>query len=183
MIVAVKKVYDLVKNNLSINREELAASMIMKDEVASQSPYLQKIFFSYIDKKTDSFIICSKYCDGGTLVDLLSDPSKYRYSFSQCIYISIGILKGIAILHSLGMAHNDIKSSNVLIKIDVMTGMSNPSICDFGCMDPVSVSQDVKAEMNKALRTSRLLPFGTSKYRDPSINSNKTTDLKYDLYR
>jgi serine/threonine protein kinase len=181
--VAVKEVSGIKINLLSIKREKFAASILMKDDEAANSRNLQNILFCYIDVATDSFIICSEYCDGGTLVDLLSNISKCTYSFFECLDIFIGILNGVAILHRLGLAHNDIKSSNILIKKDPLTGIRIPVLADYGCMDPVEISSINKATMTQALKTSRLLPYGTPVYRDPCNNSNKTIHLKCDLFR
>jgi hypothetical protein len=181
--VAVKKVTDLSTNNLSTKREKSAASILKRNKDASESLNIQRIIFCYVDIDNDTFVICSLYCNGGSLVDLLSCPSKYDYSISQCLLVCIGILRGFAILHDIGMAHNDFKSSNCLITIDITTGEITPSICDFGCMDHVSPSSSDLSLRTVSLKTSKLELWGTATYRCPSRISNKTTDLKSDLYR
>lgn len=129
-------------------------------------PNIVKLFesFEFFNRKKEKFyILIEEYCSNGDLLKYISTKSKK--SKKEIRSISRGITEGIKYLHDEGIAHCDIKPSNILL-----TKNKIPKICDFN--------------MSKYIRNpgpnSRA---GTTAYSPPEIYLAKPIDfLKADIW-
>jgi serine/threonine protein kinase len=72
-------------------------------------------------------VMVMKYAKGGSLRDLMGKLWKKKIMQpSQCVEISMGILKGLEVLHRNMIVHRDIKPENILIDDNL------PKIADLG---------------------------------------------------
>lgn len=86
------------------------------------------------DPVTKKHFIISELMDC-SLFGIIHQPHKVKWQgdFTPCLSIELamGILSGIAYLHSLSLVHADLKSSNILIDHSSSSKLL-PRICDFG---------------------------------------------------
>lgn len=83
---------------------------------------------SVIDAFMDSgrFVIVSELAGSGSLRDWLESNDNKAPSPEKAIEMMIGILNGLAYLHSLSITHRDLKPENILLHHEI------PRIADFG---------------------------------------------------
>jgi Protein tyrosine and serine/threonine kinase len=84
----------------------------------------------------ECFCLAYDYCDGGSLLSLLSDHTRYY----EYLPIALDIANGMAYLHSRNVIHRDLKPSNIL-----MTRDHRAKIADFG-MSVANFGQELTAE-------------------------------------
>src|SRR6185503_18078691 len=68
-----------------------------------------------------------EYVRGPSLAELLQ---KRRLTVDQAEHLALGILRGVAAAHGLGLVHRDLKPGNVLLAIDADALL--PKVADFG---------------------------------------------------
>lgn len=66
-----------------------------------------------------SYVLC-EYCDGGSLVNYLV-KHKCKLTDDQIVECMLQVCSGLEHMHSLGIAHRDIKVENILVS----TGKAN----------------------------------------------------------
>lgn len=59
----------------------------------------------------ECFCLAYDYCEGGSLLSLLSNPSRYY----EYLPIALDVANGMAYLHSRSVVHRDLKPSNILL--------------------------------------------------------------------
>jgi Protein kinase domain len=84
----------------------------------------------------ECFCLAYDFCEGGSLLSLLTDTSRY-YDY---LPIALDIANGMAYLHSRNIVHRDIKPSNILLTRD-----HRAKIADFG-MSVNNYGQELTAE-------------------------------------
>lgn len=98
------------------------------------NPFLACYYDSFHDHDDKRFVIEMEYIDGQEVDDFVkpyqqvADKSKlYRY----ILLIVKDLVKGLAVIHSKGLIHNDIKPANIIIDKEL-----TPKLVDFGlaCM-------------------------------------------------
>lgn len=96
---------------------------------------------------SECFCLAYDYCEGGSLLSLLSDSSRYY----EYLPIALDIANGMAYLHSRNVIHRDLKPSNILLTRD-----HRAKISDFG-MSVANTGQELTAET------------GTYRYMAPEV--------------
>jgi serine/threonine protein kinase len=97
----------------------------------------------------DCFCLAYEYCQGGSLLSLLTDTSRYY----EYLPIALDIANGMAYLHSRNVIHRDLKPSNILL-----TKHHRAKIADFG-MSVNNHGQELTAET------------GTYRYMAPYVDT------------
>lgn len=67
-----------------------------------------------------------EFCQGGSLFDLMTKYESTKLNEKQISFIMKEIATGLVHMHSLGIAHRDIKIENVLLENKKF------KLCDFG---------------------------------------------------
>ena len=77
-----------------------------------------------------SYVLC-EYCEGGSLVNYLL-KNQCKLSEDQIVECMLQICTGLEYMHSLGIAHRDIKVENILVTYQGHQGLPVFKIGDFG---------------------------------------------------
>jgi len=108
----------------------------------------------------ECFCLAYEFCEGGSLLSLLSDSSRcYEY-----LPIALDIANGMAYLHSRNVIHRDLKPSNVLL-----TRENRAKIADFG-MSVTNFGQELTAET------------GTYRWMAPEVIRHESYSSNADVY-
>jgi serine/threonine protein kinase len=108
----------------------------------------------------ECFCLATDFCEGGSLLSLLIDPSRYY----EYLPIALDIANGMAYLHSRNVIHRDLKPSNVLLTKD-----RRCKIADFG-MSCANAGQELTAET------------GTYRYMAPEVIRHESYSSNADVY-
>ncbi len=100
-----------------------------------------------------------EYCPKGDLQDYIKQKRKFNKTFSEeeCINIIDNVLRGLHQLNQTGMMHRDIKSANIIRKID----NGDWKICDYG------LSRILPGGMRDVSQRSFTKGLGTPLYMSP----------------
>lgn len=109
---------------------------------------------------SECFCLAYDFCEGGSLLQLLSDTSRYY----EYLPIALDIANGMAYLHSRSIIHRDLKPSNVLLSRD-----HRAKIADFG-MSVANTGQELTAET------------GTYRYMAPEVIRHESYSSNADVY-
>jgi len=108
----------------------------------------------------ECFCLAYEYCEGGSLLSLLSDTSRcYEY-----LPIALDIANGMAYLHSRNVIHRDLKPSNILLNNN-----NRARIADFG-MSVANTGQELTAET------------GTYRWMAPEVIRHESYSSNADVY-
>jgi hypothetical protein len=108
----------------------------------------------------ECFCLATDYCEGGSLLSLLLDSSR----FYEYLPIALDIANGMAYLHSRNVIHRDLKPSNILLTRD-----RRAKIADFG-MSCANAGQELTAET------------GTYRYMAPEVIRHESYSSNADVY-
>jgi tRNA A-37 threonylcarbamoyl transferase component Bud32 len=108
----------------------------------------------------ECFCLAYEFCEGGSLLGLLSENSRYY----EYLPIALDIANGMAYLHSRQVIHRDLKPSNVLLTRD-----HRAKIADFG-MSVANTGQELTAET------------GTYRYMAPEVIRHESYSSNADVY-
>jgi Protein tyrosine and serine/threonine kinase len=108
----------------------------------------------------ECFCLAYEYCEGGSLLSLLSSNSRYY----EYLPLALDIANGMAYLHSRQVIHRDLKPSNVLLTRD-----RRAKISDFG-MSVANQGQELTAET------------GTYRYMAPEVIRHESYSSNADVY-
>lgn len=106
---------------------------------------------------SDCFCLAYEYCEGGSLLSLLSDSSRYY----EYLPIALDIANAMAYLHSRNVIHRDLKPSNILLTRDHRVKLG-----DFG-MSVANTGQELTAET------------GTYRYMAPEVRLRSADCCKF----
>jgi len=150
---------------------------VMKCMPASQNTLkevsiLASLFSLYIVKYMDSFIengqlyLIMEYCEKGDLLTYINNQMGVPLSESKIWRIALEALAGIALLHTNGIIHRDLKAKNLFL-----TRNYHIKIGDFG------VSQIPNADNIKEIKE-----LGTLLYNSPEILKGEFYSFKADIW-
>ena len=108
----------------------------------------------------ECFCLAYEYCEGGSVLSLLSDNARYY----EYLPLALDIANGMAYLHSRQVIHRDLKPSNVLLTRD-----HRAKISDFG-MSVANCGQELTAET------------GTYRYMAPEVIRHENYSSNADVY-
>lgn len=108
----------------------------------------------------ECFCLAYEFCEGGSLLSLLNNHSRYY----EYLPIALDIAQGMAFLHKKSIIHRDLKPANVLLTRD-----HRAKIADFG-MSINNHGQELTAET------------GTYRYMAPEVIRHETYSSNADVY-
>jgi len=109
---------------------------------------------------SECFCLAYEFCEGGSLLSLLSDTSRlYEY-----LPVALDIANGMAYLHHCDIIHRDLKPSNILLTKD-----HRAKVADFG-MSVTNTGQELTAET------------GTYRYMAPEVIRHESYSSNADVY-
>ncbi|KAF6173216.1 hypothetical protein GIB67_026911 [Kingdonia uniflora] len=161
--VAVKMVR--IPNQNEETRELLEKQF--KSEVALLSRLLHPNIVQFIAacKKPPVFCIITEYMSQGTLRMYLNKKLPYSLSTETILRLALDISRGMQYLHSQGVIHRDLKSSNLLLNEDMRV-----KVADFGTSCLETQCRESKGNM------------GTYRWMAPEMIKEKPYTKKVDVY-
>ena len=121
--------------------------------------------FNY-EREGDCELIVMEYVAGETLSQLARRRPERHLSTLETIDVGVECLDALAYAHAMGVVHNDIKPSNLL-----MTRAGAIKICDFGL-----------ARIMRSSAASRGIIAGTPGFMPPEILHGHAGDVRSDLF-
>jgi serine/threonine protein kinase len=109
---------------------------------------------------SECFCLAYEYCEGGSLLSLLSNHTRYY----EYLPIALDIAQGMAFLHKKSIIHRDLKPANILLTSD-----HRAKIADFG-MSINNYGQELTAET------------GTYRYMAPEVIRHESYSSNADVY-
>ena len=108
----------------------------------------------------ECFCLAYEFCEGGSLLSLLSDSTRYY----EYLPVALDVANGMAYLHSRNVIHRDLKPSNILLTRD-----HRAKIADFG-LSVAYTGQELTAET------------GSYKYMAPEVIRHESYSSNADVY-
>jgi len=121
--------------------------------------------FKYPDEGTQPLWILMDYCGGGSIKDIMDKTGK-PLGEDQVACVLLGVIQGIAYLHSQKIIHRDLKSGNILLAEDGAI-----KIADFG------ISTQLSATVTGNAKTM----VGTTYWMAPEVMTEKY-DHRIDIW-
>ena len=164
-VVAIKV---LLPDGVFATPEARGAQLGFREEAVSAMrlghPAILRVF-NY-EREGDCEFLVMEYVAGETLSELAKRRPERHLSTLETLDVGIECLDGLAYAHAMGVVHNDIKPSNLL-----MTRAGAIKICDFGL-----------ARVMRPSSSSRGVIAGTPGYMPPEILSGHAGDVRSDLF-
>jgi serine/threonine-protein kinase len=164
-VVAVKV---LLPDGVFATPEARAGRLGFREEAVSAMrlghPAILRVF-NY-DREGDCEFLVMEFVVGETLSEQARRRPQRRLSTLETLQVGLECLDGLAYAHAMGVVHNDIKPSNLL-----MTRAGAIKICDFGL-----------ARLTTRAAASRGIIAGTPGYMSPEILDGGAGDARSDLF-
>ncbi|KAL9265513.1 Serine/threonine/tyrosine-protein kinase HT1-like protein [Drosera capensis] len=116
-------------------------------------------------KKPPVYCIIMEYMSQGTLRMYLNKKEPYSLSIETILRLALDISQGMEYLHSQGVIHRDLKSSNLLLNDEMRV-----KVADFGTSCLETQSRELKGNM------------GTYRWMAPEMIKDKSYTRKVDVY-
>ena len=133
-------------------------------------------YYGYsISEDNKKISIVMELCSHGSLFDLLHNQPFVPLNNLQKIRLLIDFVKALNYIHSMGIIHRDLKSSNILIKKQDIGNeeIYTAKLTDFGLSKLVSAS--TRMSMMSAV-------IGTHQYTAPEVLKNQPNTTRSDVY-
>ena len=164
-VVAIKV---LLPDGVFATPEARGAQLGFREEAVSAMrlghPGILRVF-NY-EREGDCELLVMEYVAGETLSELTKRRPERHLSTLETLDVGIECLDALAYAHAMGVVHNDIKPSNLL-----MTRAGAIKICDFGL-----------ARVMRRSASSRGVIAGTPGYMPPEILNGHAGDERSDLF-
>ncbi|MCE7957816.1 MAG: serine/threonine protein kinase, partial [Acidobacteria bacterium ACB2] len=128
------------------------------------SPRLVRVFD--IGHAADSLFLTMELVEGESLKERLA---RGRLPLDETLRVFAEVLRGLQVLHALGIVHRDVKPANVLLASD-----GTVKLADFG------LALHLSADESRATETGSLV--GTVEYLSPEQALGRSLDGRSDLY-
>ena len=115
------------------------------------------------DGGLDVFLLL-EYCTGGHLWTWCTRDGASAMGARQRLSILVEIAEGLAAMHALPLAHNDLKLENVLVREG-----GSVALCDFGSASPELTEAGPLPRQQRLRLQDRLERFTTPMYRAPEM--------------
>lgn len=158
-LVAIKLMSLHTKNRAEIYQKECQVNKLVrhKNIVSCYENYVVS------DEENDYGVLILEKMDVDLMDYLLT---KDRLSEEECKIIFKEVCKAVNFCHSKGIAHLDLKSDNILLKVNQFGEIENVKICDFGFAYPWDLNNP----------NTLLYPFnskiGTKEYQAPECSKS-----------
>ncbi|KAL9257120.1 Serine/threonine/tyrosine-protein kinase HT1-like protein [Drosera capensis] len=116
-------------------------------------------------KKPPVYCIIMEYMSQGTLRMYLNKKEPYSLSIEMILRLALDISRGMEYLHSQGVIHRDLKSSNLLLNDEMRV-----KVADFGTSCLETQPRELKGNM------------GTYRWMAPEMIKDKSYTRKVDVY-
>ena len=132
----------------------------------------------------ECFCLAYDFCEGGSLLGLLSDSRR----FYEYLPIALDIANGMAYLHSRNIIHRDLKPSNVLLTRDHRAKIADfgMSVANIGQELTVSLSLSTRIHANIVASHSPTSLFqaetGTYRWMSPEVIRHEPYSTNCDVY-
>ena len=157
-----------IKDKIDLIRELCILKKITESYIQNKTEEIERKIISLVGICQDNefYYIVQEYCESGDMVNYLANKSnKLLKKDAACYFYQL--IKGVDYIHSLGIAHRDLKPDNLLLTADYRL-----KICDFG----ISNFFNQKSILSKSF-------LGTRPYASPEILERKMYDvIKNDVY-
>ena len=131
----------------------------------ASSPHLVKTFD--IGQAGEAVFLTMEEVDGGSLRGVME---RGRLGVEEILRIAGGALRGLSVLHGLGIVHRDIKPGNILVTKDGVV-----KLADFG------LARKVEGDESRVTETLAMM-VGTTEYLSPEQALGEELDARSDLY-
>ncbi len=163
-------------------KREITLFRLLKVELGERSD-IARILDWNLD--TEPYFIESEYSEDGNLMEWAEERGGLDHvPLAVRLKIVSQIAEALAVAHSVGVLHKDVKPSNVLIRSD-SRGRPRAQLADFGIgllTDPGRL-EDAGLTMTEASRTSEKDgSIGTPMYRAPELLEGKAATVQADVY-
>ena len=149
--VALKKLRTGGKDaNSRAAQEAVTLQKLLKDPRLQENDHIVSI--KKVRLFEGSIWIVMEYCDFGNLNDYFKTNSDILHAIGPKIRLMRQIINGIAFLHSIKIAHRDIKPRNILVKS--AGGYAIVKLADFGLckiLHPEALSSGMSSDVGTAL--------------------------------
>jgi len=117
----------------------------------TQNPYIVKMLGAHLDPSSECVAMVLEYINGGSLQDFINVARGEKIMAERMLVnIAHDVTCALAYCHDMGMAHLDVKPSNILLSLD-----GTAKVADFGLARQI--------DLNKMAATF----VGTTKYLSP----------------
>ena len=125
-----------------------------------KNPHIVRMMDCFAVEQTRAIYLVLEYCDGGDLHREQNDQPSARFNIRQARYYFVQVIRGLAYLHTKGIAHMDIKPGNILLKISPDGKGKVAKLADFGLsIIAYEKGEDGKLSILKSHATKGTLPY------------------------
>lgn len=159
---------------LAVHRDRVRERLLQEGRAQAGLVHPNVVRVTDVLTSEDAPVLVMEFVEGPTLLNLLDDSD--RLSLGTAMDIAIGVTRGLAAAHEVGLVHRDLKLANVLLATDT-DGRYVPKIADFGLVKVVAAD-------SASVRLTRAgSAMGTPEFMAPEqMRDASMVDAQADLY-